>query len=131
VVSIGGQHKTNPRCDNLQLPEIVRRRAEKFLQKFIQEHAPAHLRDQYRLEYRVRRSSITLYECRPPWSPSVKKWTKRLIAQFRYNVEEQQWSLYYPNQGHRWQACPNIKPSPDMKDLLHVLDADPAAVFFG
>ena len=56
------------------------------ISRWCQQRIPAPLRDQVRVEHRVRGRTVTVVEQRPPWSPALgPEWTTMAIAQLRYS----------------------------------------------
>lgn len=115
----------------MPLPERVRVRAEQLLQRFCEARVPQRARNEYRLEFRCRGHSITLYECRPPWHPSLRDWSRLPAAQFRYDPAQQVWTLYWADRNCRWHVYDDIEPAADLTTLLAEVHADPTRIFFG
>ena len=65
------------------------------IRKYCRARVPASFRDQIRLEAAVRGSSVSIYECRPPWHPDLTEWSKVRVAQLRYSANTHHWSLYW------------------------------------
>lgn len=115
----------------MQLPEVVRNRAEQLLFGFCVLRAPENARDQYRLEFRVRGTTVTLYECYAPLLPGQVKWSRVPSAQFRYDPGRQLWTLYWADRNCTWHVYDDVDPSPDLVKLLVEVNADPTGIFFG
>jgi hypothetical protein len=113
----------------MPLPEIVRRRAEQLLFGFCQLRVPQGAREQYRLEFRIRGNTVTLYECHAPWR-SGQAWSRMPSAQFRFDPDELAWTLYWADRNGRWHLYDNVVPTPDLTDLLAEVNADPTGIFF-
>ena len=60
----------------MPLPDGVRLHAEQLIYWFCQTAVPPGMQPCYRLEFRTRGSSITLYESRPSWVPSIGRWLR-------------------------------------------------------
>jgi len=82
---------TTPRAH--PLPDLAIAKVKRFCDQKI----PVHVRDQLVWEVDTRGRAIAIYERRPPWHPDDenKEWTKREIAQFRYDPELFTWTLYW------------------------------------
>jgi hypothetical protein len=49
---------------------------------------PAPHRDALRVECDVRGKNVTVFECRPPWQPTLgAEWTRQPVAQLRYDPD--------------------------------------------
>ncbi len=114
----------------MALPELLRRSAERQLEKYCAERIPPCARDQVRLSYRVQGDAITLYEERALYS-DPHKWLAQAIAQFRFNQELNQWTLHYCDRSNRWHFYLNAAPSLDFGKQLAALDSDPLRLFWG
>lgn len=114
----------------MPLPEVVRSRAEQLLFSFCQLRVPQSARDQYRLEFRVRGNTVTLYECHAPWRPD-QQWTRMPSAQFRFDLGRLTWTLYWADRNCRWHLYDDVAPSTDLAELLAKVNADPTGIFFG
>lgn len=53
------------------------------------------------------------------------------IAQFRYDVGSDRWTLYWPDRNSRWHLDDNVDPSPDIATLLAEVDRDPTGIYWG
>ncbi len=72
-------------------------------------------------EVETRGRAIMIYEHRPPWRPDYEpEWTKREIAQFRYDPETLTWSLYWADRNGRWLKGPDAPSAGDVEPLLRV-----------
>jgi hypothetical protein len=114
----------------LAIPELLRRSAEKLLDKYCAEKIPPCARDQVRLSYRVRGDAITLYEERIGYSDPTR-WLAMAIAQFRFNPDLNQWTLHHSDRNNRWHFYLNAAPSLDFVKQLKALDEDPLRLFWG
>lgn len=114
----------------MAIPELLRKSAERRLDKYCAEKIPPCARDQVRLSYRVRGDTVTLFEERISFSDPTK-WLAMGIAQFRFNHELNQWTLHHSDRNNRWHFYLNAVPSLDFSKLLRVLDDDPLRMFWG
>ena len=92
---------------------------------------PAHVRDQLVWEVETRGRAISIYERRPPWHPEDTNpvWTKREIAQFRYDPELLTWTLYWANRNGKWRKVPDAPPAGDVEPLLLVVEENRTGAF--
>lgn len=99
------------------------------LTRFCEARIPAHARDQIKLLFKVRGNSITLYESRPYWrNPAV--WTEMKIAQFRYDLQKQRWTLYCADRNDKWHPY-GPHPKIELGDLIREVDEDRSGIFWG
>lgn len=53
------------------------------------------------------------------------------IAQLRFDAESGTWSLWWSDRNERWHRVPDLDATPDIDQLLAVIDDDPAGAFWG
>jgi hypothetical protein len=82
------------------------------IRKYCRARVPASFRNQIRVEAAVRGSSVSIYECRPPWHPDLTEWSKVRVAQLRYSADTHHWSLYYADRNGRWHRYDDLEPGP-------------------
>ena len=111
-----------------QLPELDVQR----VRRWCSQRVPGHLRDQVRVECDAGAGHLTIVECRPPWRNDMgAEWTRFPIARLRYTKAAKRWSLYWRDRNLRFHRYDQLPPSPRVDDLLHELDRDPIAIFWG
>jgi hypothetical protein len=114
------------------LPELVELAAVRQLERFCDSRVPEHARDEVRLEFVVRRNSITLVERRAPWHPDYgTEWSSLKIAQLRYDAKARAWSLYCRDRNERWFPYTEAHAHGDVAPLLEAVDTDPTGIFWG
>ena len=60
------------------------------IRRFCEEQVPREMRDQVRVEHRVRGRTVTIVEHRPPWNPAlVPEWTDTPQARRKYDAQTQ------------------------------------------
>ena len=75
---------------------------------------------------------LTIMDCRAPWREDTgTDWTRFPIARLRYTKATMHWSLYWRDRHLRFHLYDGEAPSPQIDDLLHEIDRDPAAIFRG
>jgi hypothetical protein len=110
------------------LPELDLAR----VRRWCQQRVPEHVRSQIKVEYDVAPSHLTIVECRPTWGAAAgAEWTRFPIARLRYTKATRQWSLYWRDRRLRFHLYDRITPSPRIDDLLHEINRDPIAIFWG
>ena len=80
----------------------------------------------------MRGLSVTILECRPPWTPEIgPQWTRFPIARLRHVQAHGVWMLYWRDRNLRWHRYDRIGPSPQVDPLLAEIEADPTSIFWG
>jgi hypothetical protein len=100
------------------------------IRKFCEERTPPEYRDEMRVEADVRGRSVTIVDCRSPWTPELVDWTRQPLAQLRYDSESALWSLFWADRNSRWHRYDDLDPG-SVGDLLNEIAADPMCIFWG
>jgi hypothetical protein len=114
----------------MPLPEFTRKLVETKLTGYCKQKIPLHVRNEIRLNFRVRGNEVTLFEERPAFK-QPSEWVEISMAQFRFNPQDKKWSLYCADQNSRWHLYGLLPPSANFDDLLKEVDRDPTGIFFG
>ena len=102
------------------------------IRRYLAGRIPARVAHLVRLEIDVDGRSVTILECRPPWSPDMESdWTRFPIARLRFVASRSEWTLYWRDSNLRFHRYLRIDPSPDVGVLLAEIEADPTAIFWG
>ncbi len=110
------------------LPELDLAR----IRLYCQGRVPARLSDKIRIEVDVAGRSVTIVECRPPWTADLgPEWTRFPIARLRHVKAQGWWVLYWRDSNLRWHLYDLIDPSPHVDQLLAEIEADPTGIFWG
>ena len=98
-----------------------------------QARIPERLRDEIRIEYATRGSSITVFESRPPseLSAAPDEWFRLEVAQLRRDPGEGRWALYCRRASGRWQRFDPEPEAEHVQALLAAVDEDPTGIFWG
>lgn len=108
------------------LPELAIAKVKRFCDQKI----PAHVRNQLVWVVETRGRAIMIYEKRPPWRADYgPEWTKREIAQFRYDPEFKTWTLYWANRNGKWLKVPDAPPAGDVEPLLSIVQENRTGAF--
>ncbi len=77
--------------------------------------------------------SVTIMECRPPWDHERMgpEWIRLHVARLRYSRSRRQWTLSWPDRNSRFHLYDLAQPTADVAALLHEIDRDPTAIFWG
>ena len=113
----------------MQMPELIRRTAEKELSHYCDIKIPPCFRNEVRVDFQIEDDCATLFEERIVHA-NPGKWARRHVAQFRFNRQLNQWSLHYPDSRHSWRLYLNAGPSLNFKALLKAVDDDPLNSFW-
>ena len=111
----------------MQLPELLRKRAEKLLFDFCNQAADDPFRPRH-VRYRIEGQQINLFEVRR-YQHDPKQHESLPMAQIRYSPDLNQWTLHHLND-ERWQLYLNVTPSLDMGKLLTTIKQDPLGYFW-
>lgn len=114
----------------MALPEILKAKANKTLEKFCHERIPPHARDQVKLEFEFRGNTVTLIEVRPVWN-NPSRHTHSPVAQFRFDVDSMKWNLYCCDRNSKWHLYTQTEPTADFDLLIKEVDRDPTRIFWG
>ena len=68
----------------MALPTEIDTEVRAQLKAWCASRSPAELRDEMRVEFKVRGNDVTIYERRAPWHPDVTDWTRAPVARLRY-----------------------------------------------
>lgn len=116
----------------MTLPPLVRQATEARLKRYCQEKqamVPPHAATSIRYGYKFRGATATLFTIRPVFmGPGV---VTVPCAQFRFDADSGQWTLYCPDRNSRWHVYFDADPTRDFEALLQEVDADPTGIFWG
>ena len=102
------------------------------IRRFCEEQVPEHVRDQVRVEHRVRGRAVTIVELRPPWDPSPgDAWVEFPQARMKYDEQTQGWTLYWFDRNSRAHRYDAVEPEQPRERLLAEYDQDPTCIFKG
>ncbi len=114
----------------MALPALTKRLVEKRLDKYCKDRMPPQIRDKVRLGYKFRGNSVTLFEQRPAFT-DPDKWVDIVVAQFRFDPSNGEWTLYCADRNSRWHVYYDLEPNTDFEVLLQEVDEDPTGIFWG
>ena len=112
------------------LPKDLNEKIEETLRNFCDKRVPEHVRNEIRLTFSIRGSSVLLSEERPRWN-NPSEWLSSKVAQFRFDPETMKWSLHCRDRNERWHNYNLIRPTKDFSVLLAEVDRDPTGIFWG
>lgn len=110
--------------------EFEIRRIEKLFNNFCNRHVPEQLREQIRVEFRIRDADVELFESRSLYNdPSI--WVSTRIALFRKSVSNGNWILFCADRNAQWKRYEPCVPHRDIETLLQVVEDDVIGAFWG
>lgn len=110
--------------------EIELARVEKAVGGLCRRRIPPEIHDQLRLEYRVSRHDIELYEVRPHWKNRGEE-LQTPIAKIKFVRSADEWRLYWMRQDLKWHSYEPFAVSGSLEELVEVVDRDDLCCFFG
>lgn len=114
----------------MALSEIQQARVSMQLSRYCETRIPAHVRDQVRLNFRIRGSEVVLFEERPSFR-KLSEWHELAVAKFKYVATQRLWRLYCQHRDLRWHQY-QLRPTAGRFDtLLEEVHADPTGIFWG
>ena len=110
--------------------EIELKRIEKTVGDLRRKRSPAHLKDELRVEYKITRHDILIFEVRPSWD-DPKEFFEMEVAKLRYMRTKNRWFLFWKRASGKWES---YQPAPESKNigaLVSEIDKDPWGCFWG
>jgi hypothetical protein len=102
------------------------------IRRYAEGRVPAHARHQVRIELEVSGGSVTIVECRAPWTPEVgPEWIRHPIARLRFGAATSTWMLYWRDRNLVWHRYKDVDATPFVGPLLAEIAADPFCIFWG
>lgn len=85
--------------------------------------------DQVKMRYDTRGNRVTLTESRPLFiAPNI--WNEVKIAQFEYNPESLNWTLFWYDRKNRRQPYPTGRNKDMLEKLIVEVNSDPTGIFW-
>jgi hypothetical protein len=114
----------------MPLTEFTKKLIETKLNDYCERKIPIVVRNQVKLAYKIVGYKVNLIEMRPYHrDPAI--WTETPIAQFRFNRDTHEWSVFSIDRNDKWHLYGLIQPSADFDDMLKALDNDKTGIFWG
>jgi len=111
------------------LSEFTRKLVETKLGYFCREKIPEMHRHRVALGFEIEENAVTLFEERPLYCDPLS-WVRTAVAQFRFDEQTCEWSLYFPDNDFKWRPY-YLNPKSDFEILLREVDEDPLQIFWG
>lgn len=114
----------------MPLSEFEIKRVDKLFTAYCEQKVPAHLRDQIRIEYRIRDFAVSLFESRPLLQGSGE-WISTKVARFQKDPQTETWRLFWADRDSQWQPYAPLPIHRDIEKLLQVVEKNETGLFFG
>ena len=102
------------------------------IRRFCAQQVPPQLRDQIRVEHRVRGRTVTIVERRPPWDSDLPRgWTEMPQARMKYDEKTHGWTLYWFDRNSKAHRYDLLEPDQPIERILAEYDQDPTGIFKG
>lgn len=102
------------------------------IRRYADGRVPAHLRHQVRVEIEVSGRSVTIVECRAPWTPEIgPEWTRFPIARLQFSPTASAWGLFWRDRNSAWHRYQRTGATSFVDPLLAEIAADPTSIFWG
>ena len=96
---------------------------------YCSERLSAYLHDQLKLGFRFRGNSVTLYKESPVFTePGM--WAETVVAQFRFNPETKEWTLYRADRNSKWRPYELTGTNRNFENLLKAVQEDRTGIFW-
>jgi hypothetical protein len=113
----------------MPLPPLVAQAARALLDTWCLQRVPDHARDQLRMSWTVRGSTLALVEHRRHWKRH-EEWGDRVVAKFKYAEPDGKWDLYWGDRNDRFHLYQDLQRA-SLKRCLAEVDSDPVGIFWG
>ena len=104
--------------------------AARLVERYAAAKVPPDARDAVRLDVETVGDSITIWECRPPWSEHGPEWTRMGIARFRYSPSDKLWTVYGMRTDLEFHRYTFVDRQSGIGPLLDEVARDPHACFW-
>jgi len=109
------------------MDEFTKKRISKVMDSYIEIRFPKHVRNQVRLNYKMRGNNVTLVEERIGFNSD--KWVEIDVAQFR--LVEGKWKVYWRDSKKKWHYVEELSEEEDFEKQLKKVDKDNNGYFWG
>ncbi len=110
--------------------EIELGRIKKLVGGLCERRTRPDLREQLRLEYRVKSHDVTVFERRPNWDGSPGH-TEINVAKLKFIRRAGEWRLLWQRADMRWHGYDPVAQGRSLSRLVDEIDEDPYGCFFG
>jgi DUF3024 family protein len=110
--------------------ELDLKRIDRTVGGLCRKRSPREFHDQLRLEYRVARHEVLLFEVRPAYREPSRS-VESPVAKLRFTRTAGEWRLFWQRASLKWQSYEPLPSSRDLAALVEEVDRDPLGCFFG
>lgn len=114
----------------MPIPRALKEAADRELANYCERKVPLHVRDKVRLAHAWTGTKVTISEHRPLWD-DPNRWVESPVAQFRYNSDNEVWSLYCCDRNRRWHLFEPFPSAARLSRLLEEVERDRTGIFWG
>lgn len=114
----------------MPLSEFEIKRVEKLFTAYCEGKVPGYLRDQIRIEYRIRGNEVSLFESRAHLQGSGE-WISTKVACFRKDSESEAWQLFWADRNSKWRPYSPLPSHRDIEKLLQTVEGNETGAFWG
>lgn len=102
------------------------------IERYCAAQVPVEAQDQIRVEMRRRGNTVTIVECRPPWSELPgPEWSENPQVRIKYDASTHGWTLYWFDRNSKAHLYDLIEPHQPITAILAEVDRDPTCIFWG
>lgn len=110
--------------------DLEMKKIEKTVGSLCRKRSPANLKDQIRVEYRIKGHDVLIVEIRPRWDKPEES-SEADVALLRFMRTRNQWNLLWKRASGKWgEYIPNPE-NQDIGVLVAEIDEDPHGCFWG
>ena len=110
--------------------EIERDQIDRLVGGFCRRHSPERIRNELRIEYRISRHDVLIFEARPE-RDDASRWLQLGVAKLKFNRPASEWRLFWLRATLKWEAYEPLPSNRSLSVLVHEIDRDPHGCFFG
>ena len=114
----------------MALSEIELKKIEILVGDLCRRRSPDGFGDELRLEYKIQGHDIVIFEWRQRYGEQTGFFDTP-VAKIKFVRTKNEWRLYWMRSDLKWHAYPTLPSSRDLAILVHEIDEDPFACFFG
>jgi hypothetical protein len=114
----------------MPLSEFERARIERLFGEYCRRKIPSHVRDQLRIDYKIRGNEVKLFECRPR-DDDHSIWTESPVARLKKDEKRNTWLLYCADRNSKWHLFEPNAENQDIEKLLAEVERDSTGIFWG
>lgn len=110
--------------------DLEMKKIEKTVGSLCRKRSPANLKDQIRVEYRIKGHDVFIIVMRPRWDKPEELFESE-VALLRFMRTRNQWNLLWKRASGKWEK---YRPNPENQDigvLVAEIDEDPHGCFWG